>query len=67
MTLQLIFSIRGFNRLTAFATGAAGGFAFTNPDVDNARCPVCLLQEECGESRRGLMPLPGHRYCYVLF
>ncbi|CAE7195337.1 hypothetical protein AK812_SmicGene1019 [Symbiodinium microadriaticum] len=35
MTLQLIFSIRGFNRLTAFATGAAGGFAFTNPDVDN--------------------------------
>eukprot|EP00931_Biecheleriopsis_adriatica_P111744 TRINITY_DN86201_c0_g1_i1.p1 TRINITY_DN86201_c0_g1~~TRINITY_DN86201_c0_g1_i1.p1 ORF type:complete len:158 (-),score=44.44 TRINITY_DN86201_c0_g1_i1:115-588(-) len=35
MTLRMIFSIQGFNRLTAFATGAAGGYAFTNPDVDN--------------------------------
>ncbi|CAE8635487.1 unnamed protein product [Polarella glacialis] len=35
MTLRMIFSIEGFNRLTAFATGAAGGYAFTNPDVDN--------------------------------
>merc|ERR1719446_322479 len=30
-----VFSLSGFNRAIALATGAAGGYAFTNPDVDN--------------------------------
>eukprot|EP00933_Yihiella_yeosuensis_P008960 TRINITY_DN114685_c0_g1_i1.p1 TRINITY_DN114685_c0_g1~~TRINITY_DN114685_c0_g1_i1.p1 ORF type:complete len:156 (-),score=34.71 TRINITY_DN114685_c0_g1_i1:145-612(-) len=34
-TLRMIFSMEGFNRLTAFSVGAAGGYAFTNPDIDN--------------------------------
>merc|ERR1712232_708830 len=30
-----IFSLGGFNRAICLATGGAGGYAFTNPDVDN--------------------------------
>mmetsp|Transcript_108431 Transcript_108431/g.188198 ORF Transcript_108431/g.188198 Transcript_108431/m.188198 type:complete len:157 (-) Transcript_108431:77-547(-) len=30
-----ILSLSGFNRAIALATGAAGGYAFTNPDADN--------------------------------
>mmetsp|Transcript_24333 Transcript_24333/g.54183 ORF Transcript_24333/g.54183 Transcript_24333/m.54183 type:complete len:150 (-) Transcript_24333:153-602(-) len=32
---QAAFSVRTFNRAVALATGAAGGYAFTNPDQDN--------------------------------
>mmetsp|Transcript_55395 Transcript_55395/g.161714 ORF Transcript_55395/g.161714 Transcript_55395/m.161714 type:complete len:154 (-) Transcript_55395:293-754(-) len=32
--LRTVFSLSGFNRAVALATGAAGGYAFTNPDVD---------------------------------
>mmetsp|Transcript_19930 Transcript_19930/g.63119 ORF Transcript_19930/g.63119 Transcript_19930/m.63119 type:complete len:153 (+) Transcript_19930:98-556(+) len=33
--LRAVFSLGGFNRAVCLATGAAGGYAFTNPDVDN--------------------------------
>mmetsp|Transcript_87779 Transcript_87779/g.196192 ORF Transcript_87779/g.196192 Transcript_87779/m.196192 type:complete len:153 (-) Transcript_87779:115-573(-) len=32
--LRSVFSLSGFNRAVALATGFAGGYAFTNPDVD---------------------------------
>eukprot|EP00930_Biecheleria_cincta_P020687 TRINITY_DN1549_c2_g1_i1.p1 TRINITY_DN1549_c2_g1~~TRINITY_DN1549_c2_g1_i1.p1 ORF type:complete len:156 (+),score=21.74 TRINITY_DN1549_c2_g1_i1:138-605(+) len=35
MTLRMMFSIQGFNRAVAVATGGAAGYAFTNPDSDN--------------------------------
>ncbi|CAK9015915.1 unnamed protein product [Durusdinium trenchii] len=35
MTMRMIFSMQGFNRLTSIAIGGAAGYAFTNPDVDN--------------------------------
>eukprot|EP00419_Tripos_fusus_P024121 CAMPEP_0172722558 /NCGR_PEP_ID=MMETSP1074-20121228/81777_1 /TAXON_ID=2916 /ORGANISM="Ceratium fusus, Strain PA161109" /LENGTH=155 /DNA_ID=CAMNT_0013548597 /DNA_START=60 /DNA_END=527 /DNA_ORIENTATION=+ len=33
--LRNVFSLGGFNRSICLATGFAGGYAFTNPDVDN--------------------------------
>mmetsp|Transcript_6979 Transcript_6979/g.14112 ORF Transcript_6979/g.14112 Transcript_6979/m.14112 type:complete len:153 (-) Transcript_6979:41-499(-) len=33
--LRAVFSLSGFNRAVCLATGGAGGYAFTNPDVDN--------------------------------
>ena len=35
MTLRMIFSMQGVNRFVGFSAGAAAGYAFTNPDVDN--------------------------------
>lgn len=32
---RTVFSLSGFNRGICIATGFAGGYAFTNPDVDN--------------------------------
>mmetsp|Transcript_46858 Transcript_46858/g.111512 ORF Transcript_46858/g.111512 Transcript_46858/m.111512 type:complete len:154 (-) Transcript_46858:124-585(-) len=35
MVLSKIFSLSGFNRAVALATGGAWGYAFTNPDESN--------------------------------
>mmetsp|Transcript_90841 Transcript_90841/g.257317 ORF Transcript_90841/g.257317 Transcript_90841/m.257317 type:complete len:155 (+) Transcript_90841:88-552(+) len=32
---RAVLSLGGFNRAICVATGAAGGYAFTNPDIDN--------------------------------
>uniref|UniRef100_A0A7S3LYJ8 Uncharacterized protein n=1 Tax=Spumella elongata TaxID=89044 RepID=A0A7S3LYJ8_9STRA len=33
--ISRVLSLSGFNRAVCLATGGAGGYAFTNPDVDN--------------------------------